>query len=135
MTEIEILRYSYRNGGKNYVRKSNLENHWVDFSKAIINKLTKKHGDYFSLVIYWITDVDNVSYYQIPYKEIRHLLTEEHLTVEANGKRRRHKIPLSKLTNVCQTKESDIAFVCSNCHRMIHRVSPEMSIEDFKEFI
>lgn len=236
MKEHELLSNNYRNGGINYIRKSNLENHWVDFSKTVVDKLIKKYGDNLNLVIYWITDADNVSYYQIPYKSIRHLMTDEHLTIEANGEKRRwmftitdnllcihantqysvdvsiflntpivgnsedvleiisreegesnkrfhkrierdsrfirlikarfkeldplmrcqicgfsfvekyghngdgyieahHKVPLSKLSNACQTRESDIALVCANCHRMIHSATPELSVETVKKLI
>jgi predicted HNH restriction endonuclease len=29
----------------------------------------------------------------------------------------------------------DLAIVCSNCHRMIHRTRPMMSVEEFRELL
>ena len=43
-----------------------------------------------------------------------------------------HIIPLSKLDSDIKTKVSDLLPVCSNCHRMIHRVNPMVSITQFK---
>ncbi|MBP9119665.1 MAG: HNH endonuclease [Ignavibacterium sp.] len=41
-----------------------------------------------------------------------------------------HIIALSKLTNQVHTKPADLISVCSNCHRMLHRMEGQMS--DFK---
>ena len=43
-----------------------------------------------------------------------------------------HIIPLSELDSDVKTKVSDLSPVCSNCHRMIHRVNPMVSITQFK---
>lgn len=237
MNEFELLAKNYRNGGNNYILKANLENRWVAFSKSVIKRMFKRFKNDFYLVIYWNVEDGNVSYYRIPYSSISHLLTDEHLTVESNGEKRRwtftvvdnllcvhantlysvdisnflnnpislsieesggeiisrvegdsnvrfhkrierdcnfirqlkfryqqhdslmhcqicgfsyaekygdlgkgyieahHKIPLSKLEDACQTKESDIIFVCANCHRMIHSTKPEQTIENIKTSI
>lgn len=237
MTEFELLSQNYRNGGDNYILKANLENRWVAFSQSIMKRMLKQFKTDFYLVIYWNVEDKDVSYYKIPYSSISHLLTDEHLTVESNGEKRRwtftvvdnllcvhantqysvdiskflnnpfspideeghseiisrlegesnsrfhkrierdsnfirqiksryqqqdplmhcqicsfsyaekygdlgkgyieahHKIPLSKLEDACQTKESDIIFVCANCHRMIHSKTPEQTIDDIKNYI
>lgn len=44
-----------------------------------------------------------------------------------------HRAPLSKRTSASKTRISDLAVLCSNCHRMIHRTKPLMSVEEFKE--
>ena len=43
-----------------------------------------------------------------------------------------HKIPLSKYVKNNVTKLEDLALVCSNCHRMLHKEISELSFEDFK---
>jgi 5-methylcytosine-specific restriction protein A len=43
-----------------------------------------------------------------------------------------HRIPLSKLTVEKKTTLDDLALVCSNCHRMLHRRIDTNSIEDLK---
>jgi 5-methylcytosine-specific restriction protein A len=44
-----------------------------------------------------------------------------------------HTKPLSQLTESSSTKINDLAIICSNCHRMIHRTSPMQSILEFKK--
>jgi hypothetical protein len=46
-----------------------------------------------------------------------------------------HKNPLSEQEGEFETKASDIALVCSNCHRMLHKGNPVYSIEQLKEMI
>ena len=43
-----------------------------------------------------------------------------------------HKKPVSTLNGTEKTKISDLALVCSNCHRMLHRCSPPLSVEELK---
>jgi putative restriction endonuclease len=43
-----------------------------------------------------------------------------------------HKIPVAKLKPGAITKLEDLAAVCANCHRMLHR-SDILSIEDLRE--
>lgn len=45
-----------------------------------------------------------------------------------------HIVPLAKLLPDTTTKLSDLALVCSNCHRMLHKGS-EMSVAALKELI
>jgi len=47
-----------------------------------------------------------------------------------------HLFPIAELTNETETKKSDIALVCSNCHRMLHRRRPWLSsIDELKSII
>ncbi len=46
-----------------------------------------------------------------------------------------HRLPVSALDGpVCPCLE-DLAILCSNCHRMIHRTKPLMTVEDFREVV
>lgn len=46
-----------------------------------------------------------------------------------------HTIPVSELKPGGKTKLSDIALVCSNCHRMLHRRRPWLTMGQLKEVI
>lgn len=46
-----------------------------------------------------------------------------------------HKNPLSERNEKTNTKREDIALVCSNCHRMLHRGDPTFGIEEIKQKI
>ncbi|MDR4928273.1 HNH endonuclease [Peribacillus simplex] len=46
-----------------------------------------------------------------------------------------HTIPVSELEEGQVTKVEDIAIVCSNCHRMLHRKRPWLTKEQLKELI
>jgi len=43
-----------------------------------------------------------------------------------------HRIPLSELRTGQPTTLSDLAVVCANCHRMIHRVRPWLTIDELR---
>lgn len=43
-----------------------------------------------------------------------------------------HIIPLSDLEKSTYTKEPDLALVCSNCHKMLHRTRPWLMINDLR---
>lgn len=43
-----------------------------------------------------------------------------------------HKKPVSEMKAGDKTSSDDIVFVCSNCHRMIHRKMPWLSIKELK---
>ncbi|MBB5599339.1 HNH endonuclease [Neomicrococcus lactis] len=45
-----------------------------------------------------------------------------------------HRSPLH-ITGVVETTLDDLALLCANCHRMVHRVSPWLSVEKLKETI
>jgi 5-methylcytosine-specific restriction protein A len=40
-----------------------------------------------------------------------------------------HRLPLSALTRSRKTALGDLAILCSNCHRMIHRSRPWLTVE------
>ena len=46
-----------------------------------------------------------------------------------------HTIPVSKLKKRQKTKLSDLSILCANCHRMIHRSKPMLSIEQLQELL
>ena len=46
-----------------------------------------------------------------------------------------HKKSIGLRTEASVTKEKDIALLCSNCHRMIHRKKPMLTIEQLKEIV
>lgn len=46
-----------------------------------------------------------------------------------------HTKPLSEITEEVETKVEDIALVCSNCHRMLHRKRPWLSISDLQAIL
>lgn len=46
-----------------------------------------------------------------------------------------HTIPLSELTAESITNTKDIALVCSNCHRMLHKRRPWLKINELKQIL
>lgn len=46
-----------------------------------------------------------------------------------------HTKPLSEIIGEVETKVEDLALVCSNCHRMLHRKRPWRSISDLKSIL
>lgn len=46
-----------------------------------------------------------------------------------------HIIPLSSLNDATVTHESDLILICPNCHRMLHRINPVLSIQELKSMI
>ena len=46
-----------------------------------------------------------------------------------------HLIPISQMDKGGVTTLDDLAVVCSNCHRVIHRINPMPNIERFKKLI
>jgi 5-methylcytosine-specific restriction protein A len=46
-----------------------------------------------------------------------------------------HTKPVSELIAGAVTKLSDLALICSNCHRMIHRKRPWLSVEQLREIL
>ena len=46
-----------------------------------------------------------------------------------------HLLPLSKADGVVRTAVEDLAIVCSNCHRVIHRTDPMPSIPDLSKHV
>ena len=46
-----------------------------------------------------------------------------------------HTIPVASLAGKRKTKLSDLALVCSNCHRMLHRGKPMLSVEQLRRIV
>ncbi|MDO6448998.1 HNH endonuclease [Oceanobacillus profundus] len=46
-----------------------------------------------------------------------------------------HTRPISEMTENEETKVDDIALVCANCHRMLHRKRPWLTINKLKELL
>jgi 5-methylcytosine-specific restriction protein A len=46
-----------------------------------------------------------------------------------------HTVPVAELRGVKKTKLSDLALVCANCHRVLHRVKPRMSVDRLRAFV
>jgi 5-methylcytosine-specific restriction enzyme A len=46
-----------------------------------------------------------------------------------------HRIPVSDLQPGAKTKLSDLALVCANCHRMLHRKRPWLTIEVLRNLV
>ncbi len=46
-----------------------------------------------------------------------------------------HTIPVSELTDGHKTKLSDLVIVCANCHRMLHKARPLISVSDLRAII
>jgi len=46
-----------------------------------------------------------------------------------------HNKPISELTEETVMKISDLSPVCSNCHRIIHRERPFLSIHELREIV
>lgn len=43
-----------------------------------------------------------------------------------------HRTPVSSLDGTQATREKDLALVCSNCHRMLHRAYPPITVEQLR---
>jgi len=43
-----------------------------------------------------------------------------------------HRIPFAELNDVVETAVADLAMVCANCHRMLHRTKPWLTIDELK---
>jgi 5-methylcytosine-specific restriction protein A len=46
-----------------------------------------------------------------------------------------HTVPLSELDSAGSTRLSDLAVVCANCHRMIHRSRPVMTVGETNQIV
>lgn len=46
-----------------------------------------------------------------------------------------HRVPVHKLGGKTTTKAEDLALVCPNCHRMLHRSDPHKSVEELRELL
>ena len=55
--------------------------------------------------------------------------------IGANFIEAHHVFPISALTKETPMRIEDLAMVCSNCHRMLHRKRPWLNIDDLKKLI
>jgi hypothetical protein len=46
-----------------------------------------------------------------------------------------HVSPISQLTEEVETKLDDLILVCANCHKILHRKRPWLTIEEFKKIL
>ncbi len=46
-----------------------------------------------------------------------------------------HLTPLAKADGIIKTYLDDLAIICSNCHRVIHRTNPMLSIDDLSTIV
>ena len=46
-----------------------------------------------------------------------------------------HKVPVATLGGEVKTSISDLAMVCSNCHRMLHRGTPMLSVKELRGIV
>lgn len=46
-----------------------------------------------------------------------------------------HRLPLASLGSRTGTRLADLAILCANCHRMIHKTRPLMSVDEFKRVV
>jgi 5-methylcytosine-specific restriction protein A len=46
-----------------------------------------------------------------------------------------HTKPLGELSKKTKTMLEDLSIICANCHRMIHRTNPLMTIKELAEYI
>jgi 5-methylcytosine-specific restriction enzyme A len=46
-----------------------------------------------------------------------------------------HQIPLTELPLVRETRLADLAIVCANCHRMIHKARPILRVSELKDIL
>lgn len=86
-----------------------------------INK--KKKEVYFKKYGKLNCEVCNFDFYKV-YGEIGKGFIEAH-----------HRLPLSELDGESKTELKDLALVCSNCHRMLHREIDTLSIQELKNKI
>lgn len=70
---------NWRSGGKHYVLNATSPNKWTGFQESVINKLKKQFGDDFYIVI-WSDRAKDNDFYNIPFRKLKHLFTDEHKT-------------------------------------------------------
>lgn len=46
-----------------------------------------------------------------------------------------HQIPLAELPFVRETRLADLAIVCANCHRMLHKARPTLKIDELRHIL
>lgn len=66
-------------GGRYYLLNATSGNKWIGFQESVMDKLRAKFGDDFFLVI-WSDKNKEKDFYNIPFRKVKHLFTEEHKT-------------------------------------------------------
>lgn len=84
--------------------------------KKAIQLFIKKHGKIFC-------EVCNFDYEQ-KYGDLGSGFIEAH-----------HTIPISELTPESVSNTKDIAMVCSNCHKMLHKRRPWLKVNELKQIL
>lgn len=46
-----------------------------------------------------------------------------------------HTVPLAEISTEVTTNLEDLAVLCANCHRMVHRTNPFKSMEELKQLV
>jgi hypothetical protein len=46
-----------------------------------------------------------------------------------------HALPISDLAEARETRLSDLAIVCANCHPMLHRAKPWKTVQELKKLV
>ena len=46
-----------------------------------------------------------------------------------------HVVPLAEAAFIRKTRLADLAIVCANCHRMLHRTRPVLTVDELKSLI
>jgi 5-methylcytosine-specific restriction protein A len=46
-----------------------------------------------------------------------------------------HRVPIAQLTPDHRTRASDLAIVCANCHRMLHKSRPMLDIDELRAIV
>lgn len=70
---------NWRSGGRHYVLQATSDNKWVGFQESVIRTLISKFEDDFFLVI-WTDKNKEADFYNIPFRKVKHLFTDEHKT-------------------------------------------------------
>ena len=83
MTEKEFKRFNYSCGGNNYILRGNAR--WIAFQSSIVGMLRRRFDEQFNLVVYSTSGGNVVNYICVPYADIKHLFTDELLTIKADG--------------------------------------------------
>lgn len=74
---LEIKNWS--DGGNNYVLKASANNKWSGFQESVIINLSNAFNDDFNIVI-WSDEQNQDDYYCIPFKVVKHVFAQEHMT-------------------------------------------------------
>lgn len=70
---------NWNKGGKHYILNATSGIKWAGFQESVINKLKKNFNDDFYLVI-WTEREKEDDFFNIPFKKLKHLFTDEHKT-------------------------------------------------------